>query len=84
MAGTKLVLIITPSKVYGTYHETICYSGDNTPESIQTAKATIFNYGRGFGSVHLSEQVTDENWGDKEVFSYLEKINKIHVFKPIK
>jgi hypothetical protein len=61
---TKINVIITPTKVYTTYVQTICFEesfDENSRDEVVTrAKATAFNYAFGFGSC-IMDEVTFEN-----------------------
>ena len=73
--ATKINVIITPTKVYVTYVQTICFeeSFDETSkvEVVTRAKATAFNYASGFGSCLMDEVIFENDLTSDEVFFYL-------------
>ena len=81
--GTKLFLIVTANRVYGTYHKTICFSKSftNYDERMQAeleAKAALFSVALTFGSVFcddvkLTVDETDEWLANQQVFKFLEQ-----------
>ena len=80
--ATKLCVIITKDKVYGTYYNTICaeqsYTNEDTMwEAINNVRATTFGYGLTFSSVLLFEVNLPEAKNSNHIFEYLEKIHTI-------
>jgi hypothetical protein len=72
---TKINVIITPTKVYATYVQTICFEEsfdeDSRDESVMRAKAVAFNYASGFGSCLMDEVIFENDLTSDEVFFYL-------------
>jgi len=71
----RINVIITPTKVYATYVQTICFEEtfdeDSRDEVITRAKATAFNYALGLGSCLMSEVTFENDLTSDEVFFYL-------------
>jgi hypothetical protein len=72
---TRINVVITPSKVYVTYVQTICFEEgfdeNSRDEVITRAKATAFNYAFGFGTCLLDEVTFENELTSDEVFFYL-------------
>jgi hypothetical protein len=78
----NISVIITPNKVYATYHKTICYAEtfdqsdyDEKRSAISRAKEIAFGYAVSHGYVYCHVVETDEVWQDEQVFNHLEKVN---------
>ncbi len=75
---TRMYLIITPKRVFATYVKTIMFNS-NIPIDLfekdavmQAAKAAICSYAMYFGSVSINTHETEEEWGENDVFKFLE------------
>lgn len=78
--ATKLNVIITKEKVYGTYCKTICaeqsYTNEDTMwDAINSVRATTFGYGLSHCSVLLNEVKLPEAKNSNDIFAYLDKIH---------
>lgn len=79
--GTKLFLIVTANKVYGTYHKTICYvqsfrnEGEKSEAKLQ-ARQVLFSKALTFGSVYCEDFETRLDSTDQDIFDFLEQRNK--------
>ena len=73
--STKINVIITPTKVYATYVQTICFEesfDENSRDEVVTrARATAFSYAEGFGSCLMSEVTFENDLTSDEGFFYL-------------
>ena len=73
---TRMYLIITPKRVFATYVKTIMFDSPidlfEKDAVMQAAKAAICSYAMSFGSVSINTHETEEEWGKKEVFDFLE------------
>jgi hypothetical protein len=72
-------VFITPNKVYATYRKTICHKEDFNPNdyeakqgSITRAQSIAFSHGTQHGLCLLKRIEIEEEWGDDELFNYLE------------
>jgi len=76
--STRMYLIITPKRVFATYVKTIMFDSPipidlfEKDAVMKAAKAAICNYAMTFGSVSINTHETEEEWGENEVFKFLE------------
>jgi hypothetical protein len=74
--ATKIFLITTANKVYGTYYKTICFEQSFTNEDEKSeaklyAGAALFFYAATFGSVFVEDFETTKQLTENDIFDFL-------------